>query len=128
MSALEILTSLAKDYEKKIAPEQMSTYVNRLTGVDTVQLQQAANHWIDTEKWFPKVSELKATIRKMADVAAQSAYDNPRKRFWRAMGVRNAVLREEMDTDALKVYPEYAEYAHLPNEHQAEELGEWWAR
>ena len=120
----KIFQDLIDYYTPKMTPAKAAIYLRMLEGVDSDDLRRAADHWMKTEEWFPRVSQLLQTVDKLNDIEQGAVYSDPRRMFWRAMGVRNAVLREEMSPEALKVYPQFFDLR--PNEHQAGQLGEWW--
>ena len=72
----QVYTRLAVAFEKESDEVTMRVYFNALKDQEIEFLAGAAERWIDSEKWFPKVSEWRAGSRKFRKerVDAQQAF------------------------------------------------------
>jgi len=57
--AIGVVQFLAVVYDQKLSDEKLLSYVTALGDLDETALRKAADEWTRTEKWFPKISELR---------------------------------------------------------------------
>ena len=67
----ELMRGMAVYYKEPVTPEGLRMYLERLSGYPYSVVKAAIDSWIDTQPWFPKVSQLLDQIK-----VVQSA--NPR--------------------------------------------------
>lgn len=62
--AIGILQFLATVYDKPMDARQIKAYADQLADVPADALRYAADQWTRTQKWFPKIAELRALAGK----------------------------------------------------------------
>lgn len=66
---INVIQFLAAAYDVELTPERIMAYIAGLNDQPYLALLRVAQRWVQTEKWFPKVSELRHLL-------AQSNHSN----------------------------------------------------
>ena len=62
VETINIIQFLAAAYDQteKMTDLKLQAYVAGMAGIDEDRLRRAAQRWVEREKWFPRVAELRA--------------------------------------------------------------------